>query len=358
MGNGFYTASDVPSTTIDGQDINDIWAEFQATINLRNAERLALASLFTFKTAESSDMVAQSGDVGEFEEASEFGIPKALHSAPETLRMGFPLRWFDRATRYTRDFIREATADQVSSVHAQALEADNKLVFKGVLNALLSKPNGTNEDGQTVFRLWNGDGNVPPTHGGDTFDGGHTHYLTTNSADVDGTDLKDLINHVTHHGYGTEAGDRLIILVNPQEADTVRALRVADVAPFDFISSESAPAYLTQDTLVGQRPPASYEGLTVIGGFGQAWIVEDYLVPKGYVIALSTGGANASRNPLAFREHKRNEYKGLRQIQGPNDAYPLAESYYSRGFGIGARHRGAAAVMQVTVSTTYTPPTL
>ncbi|WP_068433325.1 hypothetical protein [Piscicoccus intestinalis] len=73
---------------------------------------------------------------------------------------------------------------------------------------------------------------------------------------------------------------------------------------------------------------------------------------------MATSGANSDRNPLAFRQHVRREYQGLRQIPGPNGQYPLAESYYSRGFGVGVRHRGAAAVMQVTASTTYTPPSL
>ena len=45
-------------------------------------------------------------------------------------------------------------------------------------------------------------------------------------------------------------------------------------------------------------------------------------------------------------------------IPGRNQRYPLQDSFFARGFGTGVRHRGAAAVLQVTTDSTYTPPTL
>lgn len=358
MSRGFSTAADVPSTTLDGFDINNIWTEFQQTLSVANEKRSAIASLFTFDTTLESDLVAQAGAGDDFEEASEFGEPTSLRTTYQTTRMGFPLRWFDKATRFTSAFLRDATAEQVTTIHAQALEADNRLLFKSVLSALMTGVNRTNEDGHTVYALWNADTQVPPSYAGNTFDGTHTHYLTSQSAQVDGADLRDLIAHIQHHGYGVGQGEKVIIMMNPAQTEAVRGLRVAGGSPYDFIPSESAPAYLTNETLVGDRPPATYEGLTVIGGFGPAWIVEEYFVPAGYVVALATSGAGSDRNPLAFRQHVRSEYQGLRQIPGSNTKYPLVDSFYSRGFGVGVRHRGAAAVMQVTTDTTYTAPTL
>jgi len=358
MARGFMTAFDVPETTIDGEDLNKIWNEFQDTLSLANEHRTAISSLFTYRTTAESDFVAQLAAGDDFDEATEFGVPTAMRHDHTIERLSFPLKWYDKATRYTWAFLRDATADQVRTIHQQALEADNRLVFKKVMQALMTDTNRTNDEGNTVYALWNGDSTVPPAYGGETFTGAHTHYFTTGSATPDGADLRDLINHIRHHGYGVEPGDQMLVMVNPQEGEYVRGYRVANGDPFDFIPSESAPAYLTQDILVGQRPPKEYNGLTVIGGYGPAWVVEDHYVPKGYVVALATGGPNAERNPLAFREHKRDTYQGLRQIPGANPAYPLAQSYYSRGFGVGARHRGAAAVMQVTTNGSYTAPTL
>lgn len=358
MSRGFFTSADVAATTADGESLSAIWEEFQATIELANSQRTALAELFTHTTTRASDMVAQVGATEDFEEASEFGVPTAINHTHELERMAYPLKWYDRATRFTSAFLRDATSEQVRTVHAQALDADNRLIFKQVFGAVLKKENRTNEDGQTVYALWNGDGKVPPAYAGETFTDTHTHYMTTASTQFDGVDLRDLIKNITEHGYGTASGDRIIGFVNPQEGESVRSFRVSEGDPFDFIPSESAPAYLTSEILVGERPPANYNGLTVIGGYGPAWIVEDHYVPKGYVMALATGGANAETNPVAMREHPRPEYKGLRHIPGDNQAYPLVNSYYSRGVGTGIRHRGAAAVMQVTESATYTSPSL
>jgi hypothetical protein len=49
--------------------------------------------------------------------------------------------------------------------------------------------------------------------------------------------------------------------------------------------------------------------------------------------------------------------QGLRLVKGANPDYPLIDSFYNRGFGTGVRQRGGAAVMQITASGTYTPPT-
>lgn len=361
MARGISSAFDVPKTTIDGVDLNQLWAEYQDTLTLANQRRTALSSLFTFDTTASADDVFQAGQGDDFEEASEFGEPTSLRNGDITaIKMGYPLKWYDKATRFTWKFLRDATAEQVNTVHAQALEADNRLLYKGIMTALFRNTNGTNENGVPVYSLWNGtDGQAPIDYLGNTFGTGHSHYLTSGSATLDATDVEDVIETVTEHGYGPALGDRIVVLANPQEVKVIAGFRAGvNGASFDFIPSESAPAYLTTEILVGERPPATYEGLKVAGSYGDALIVEDYLVPKGYIVSLASAGANSTRNPLAFREHVRPEYQGLRQIPGSNPAYPIAESYYSRGFGVGVRHRGAAAVLQVTASSTYTVPTL
>lgn len=363
MARGYNAFADIVKTTIDGVDIQELWAEFQATLTLLNDQRSGLTSLFTYETIQPAEEVAQTaGSEDDFEEASEFGVPKAMRNGIELVRVGFPLRWYDTATRFTTAFLRDAPAAQVQAVHSRALESDNRLVFKAIMRALLVQTTPAtrpvNEDGTPIYALWDGGADSkPPTYAGNTFAAGHTHYLTSQSVTLDGIDLRDLIRHVTHHGYGSAQGDRVIVLLNPAEGETVQNLRVAGGSPFDFIPSEGAPSYLTSEVLVGDRPPAEFSGVKVLGGFGEAWIAESFLVPQGYAVAVATGGPNSPRNPLAFRQHKRPEFQGLRQIPGAPD-YPLMNSYYSRGFGVGAANRGAAAVMQVTTSATYTSPAI
>ena len=100
-------------------------------------------------------------------------------------------------------------------------------------------------------------------------------------------------------------------------------------------------------------------GLQVLGSYGDAWLIQSHYVPSGYVIVAATGGLDSDMNPVGFREHVNAAYHGLRQIPG-RGPYPLQDSFYAgvRGFGVGARHRGAAVVMQVTTNTSYTAPTI
>jgi hypothetical protein len=361
MAKGYNSLADVVATTADGVQLDDIWAEFQQTIELRNSARTALAALFTYNTTLNSDLVAQTASGSEFEESSEYGVPQSLRTAPEMVRVGYPFKFYDLAARYTWRFLAEASAAQVATVHAQALEADNKLVFRNVMRALFNNTSpGVNEDGTPIQPLWNGDGTVPPPFANNTFAGVHSHYMTTGSATFDPQDLEDLIGTVEHHGYGLRTnGDRIVVLADQFQAKRIASFRRGDAggASYDFIPANDAPAFITDESIVGSRPPGEFNGLRVIGSYGDAWIVQHEYVPTNYVVAVATGGAGSERNPLAFREHKRSELRGFKQIAG-GGTYPLVDSYYVRGFGVGVRHRGGAAVMQVTTSATYTAPVI
>jgi hypothetical protein len=107
--------------------------------------------------------------------------------------------------------------------------------------------------------------------------------------------------------------------------------------------------------VVGAIPPPEFNGLKVEGSYGDAWVIETNYMPAGYVALVATGGAESDMNPVGFRQHVNPAYQGLRHIPGPGP-YPLQDSFYARGFGVGVRHRGAAVVTQITTNTTYTAP--
>jgi hypothetical protein len=355
---GYNAAGDL-RTTADGTDLNDIWSEHAQTLAIANEARTALASLFTFDTTDASELVPQGFGGSDFEEASEYGVPKSLRNTVDTVKLGYPMKWYDLAARYTYAFLRDASAAQVASVHASALEADNRLVFGRVMERVFNPAITVNEDGTPVYGFWNGtDGTPPASPEGETFAANHTHYLTSGGATVVSADVDDLVGTVEHHGFGLrQNGDRVIVLANPLEADVISGFRVANGDTFDAIPTTDAPAFITDQTIQGDRPPGTFNGLTVACAYGDAWIVRDRKIPAGYMVALATAGPNSERNPLAFRQHVRPEQQGLREIPGHPD-YPLIDAYYARGFGVGVRQRGAGAVMQVTANATYTPPAL
>lgn len=208
---GYHTQGDIVRQTIDGEDINAIWAEFQTTMGIVNERRSALASLLCFGTLRSADLVAQSVTDARFEIASEFGEPRGTRPEMLRVKVGYRFNDFDLATRYTWKFLRDAPAEQVRFTHTSAIAGDNKLTSHTILQRLLDPTPSDNEDGVPVFGLYNGDDMVPPRSGFNTHSAAHTHYLTTQSLDVSGADLDDMAAHILHHGYGTTPGSQLEI---------------------------------------------------------------------------------------------------------------------------------------------------
>lgn len=358
MARGYSAFADVLQSTVDGDDLNGLWAEHQATLQLQNDKQTALASLFSFDTTRASELVPQSLGESDFEEATEYGVPTSMRSDISPVRIGYPFKWYDLGSRYTFRFLSNATAEQIATLHSTALSADNRLVFRKIMGRVFSPTTTQNEDGTPVLGFWNGvDGTAPVSPDGETFDGSHTHYLVSGGASIVSGDVDELVDTVTHHGFGLrQSGDRIIVFANPMEADIIAGFRVASGARFDSIPTTDAPAFITAQTIYGTRPPGKFNGLTVACGYGDAWVVSDRRIPAGYLVALSTGGPGSSSNPLGFREHVQPSFRGLLQLPGNSANYPLIDSYYVRAFGVGVRQRGAGAVMQVKASGSYAVP--
>lgn len=361
---GYNTEGDVITQTTDGRDLNEIWAEFQAAIAIQNEARQRIIDLLTFTVTQLIETVPQF-TTDDFEEASEFGEPKSIRTQAGYFNMSYDWKWYDVAARFTWKYLAEATAAQVESVHQSVLEADNRNVFSKVMRTIFNPVNlAATIQGQayTVYKLYNADGTVPPTYLTNVFDGTHTHYFTSGAAAVTSGDLDDVIEHLEHHGYSQSNGHQMIIMVNRNEGKVIRGFRSAvngGTASFDFIPAQGTPAFILPNgsqILSGGQPVNEFQGLTVIGSYGSALIVQEDYIPVGYILGFATGGGNLPTNLIGLREHANPALRGLRLIPGNRSAYPLVDSFYSRGFGTGIRQRGAAAVMQITANANYAAP--
>jgi hypothetical protein len=363
---GYNAVGDVLTATADGRDLNDVWAEFQAAIGLQNASRQRMIDLLTFPVTSIIEDVPQFGG-GDFEEASEYGVPQGIRPITNVLSLGYPFKWYDLAARFTWQFLAEAPAPQVEAVNQAALEADNRLVFNHVMKALFNDENSLatiNGQNYNVYTFWNGDGTIPPPYKTNTFDGTHTHFRSTNAAAIDSQDLEFVIDDLQKHGYGTENGTTMFMLMNTAEVNVVRSFRFgvvnnnAAVARWDFVPATGQPPVIVPNTtgLLGTQVSGSFRGMNVAGSYGPAIIIEEEYIPAGYFVTLASGGDANLNNPLGFREHSNPALRGLRLVKGREPDYPLIDSYYARGFGIGVRQRGAAFITEVAVGATYEPP--
>ena len=363
MARGYNASADALTVTTDGRDLNGVWDEFQATVALQNAERQRIVDLLTFPVTQTIEDVAQFGSE-DFEEASEYGVPKGVRPEQDVLSLGYTFKWYDIAARFTWQFLAEATAQRVEAVHQQVLDADNRLLFKEVMKTLFRKDNRTASiKGQNynVYSFWNADGTVPPAYKANTFDGTHTHYRVSGAAAVQSGDLDEIIDDFKSHGYSAANGSTMFALVNVQEANTIRGFRAASGARFDFIPAVGQPGLILPQSFElvnGQQAASTFRGLNVIGSYGDLLIIEEDYVPPAYVVALVSGGEANIQNPIGLREHANASLRGLRLVKGRDNDYPLIDSYYARGFGTGVRQRGAGLIMQIKASGNYAAPTL
>lgn len=359
---GYNKVNDVLITqTTDGVDLNQIYAEFQAAVALQNAERTAVVDFLTFSVQNAQEQVGQLTSAS-FERATEFGEPQGMRQAPSWFWMGYDFHWYDLAARFTWQYLSEASSADLEGINQMALDADNRLVFGKVMDALYNPANriATINGMQTnVYALYNGDGTVPPPYKSNTFSGTDTHYLTSGAATVDSQDLDTLVEKLRAKGYGPENGVQHLIAVNSREGKVIRTFRVATGSTYDFIPSIGSPLDLILQPgqqISGVQPGSSYQGLPVIGKYGDALIIEDDLFPAGYVAIIGSGGRANLNNPVGIREHANTSLRGLRLVQGRSDKYPLMDSFYQRGLGTGIRQRGGAAILQITASGTYQKP--
>lgn len=363
---GYNQTDDILRVTVDGVPLNDLYAEFIDSVNILNAQRAPLISFLSFPVDKPFEEVMPITSA-EFEEADEFGQPKGIRLGTPW-NMGYDLKYMDLGIRYTFRFLGRAPSEELRALNNSALEADQRLVMKTVLERIFrnitdSATLEASGRAVSVYPFYNGDQTAlpvaPPTWKSHTFADTHTHYLQSGAGTFVSDDLDDSYDHIHHHGY-TQGGAKVIVLMNRQEAKIARTFRVADGDSFDFIPVVSGLDATFRGTLVGALPSGAGAGPDVFPGvfgyYGGMWLVEEDYIPAGYLVMLASGGKFNDRNPVGIREHENAALRGLKLIP-QFERYPLRESFYHHAIGSGVRHPAAGVVTKIG-SSGYSIPTL
>jgi hypothetical protein len=364
---GYNQIGDIVTQTSDGRDLNEIWAAFRAALAMYNSQRDRLLSNLVFPVSQVIEDVYQGGNTVDFEEASEFGVPVGVRAElPAYFSLAYSFKWWDIGMRFTWKFLAENNADQVDALNNMILEADNRNQFREVFKQVFNDSTRTatiTGNNYNVFPIYNGDSTVPPAYKNTIHTAPHTHFLVSGGATVVSDDLEDMEAHLKHHGYGWQNGSALILLVNSAQMNTIRGFSTDGGDLYDFIAAAGVPAWAwtTMDIAASQErpgaaPPSSFRGLPIEGRYGPWLIVEEDLIPAGYMLGFASGGEENAANLVGVREHANASLRGLRLVKGQRPDYPLVDSYYQRGFGTGIRQRGAGVVMFIDAGASYTVP--
>lgn len=357
---GYNDSGDILTQTVDGRDLNELWDDYRQVLELHNEGRDSLLDFFTFPVTDPIETVQQVGDAS-FEKASEYGTPRKIRLGGY-FELGYDFEDYDVGLGFTWKFLRDATQAQTDALTNAVFEADNRLRFEMVMKAIFNNTNRTSTIHQRtipVYPFYNGDATVPPDYKHNSFTAPHNHYMVSGAATVDSGDLEDLEVQISEHGYGTDAGAELVLMVNRLQGNVIRNFRISTGALYDFIPAQGQPSFLLPTNtggIQGTQAPGMRNGLKVLGTYGNWTVIEDGYIPAGYMLGFATGGRLRATNPVGFRQHPNEAFRGLLLVKGRTPDYPLIDAYYMRSFGTGVRHRGAGAVMQIKESGTYDIP--
>jgi len=320
--------------TSDFVDPNELWNDFQDSLEDYNETSHGLVDLLTFRTTDKTFSVLQGAY--EFEDYADYTLPDSQDLSYLELSVG--IKDFDLRFAFTWARILETTSSELDARHANALQADTRLLLKQVLRAALTKE-GLTLGGVTSPAFYNADGTVPPTVKNTTFTGSHNHYLASTGASLAAGDLDRIEDDLYHHGFQTD----LILMANRAQTRTIQGFT-------GFVPAAEMVHDIKWTNLVGDPYYGSYSRMSIL---------EEDWIPPGYLFAFSAqGGTQSQQNPIAFRESINPAARGLILQRGNNPEYPLADSFYYRKFGVGVRQRGNGVSLFITGGGSYTSPTI
>jgi hypothetical protein len=363
---GYNETADLLTRTVDGVPLDDLYNEVIETLRLLNATRAPLINWLTFPVTVPFEQIMPHVQE-DFEEADEFGQPVGIRLG-RPWSMGYDMRYFDLGIRYTFRFLGRAPASEIRALNNTALDADQRLMLKTVLTQIFTNVTrqATLEDTGTVvsvYPFYNGDVAAlpvaPPAWKSYTHLTTHTHYLPSGGAAVVSGDLDDMFDHIYHHGY-IQTGSKVFLIASRALCKTIRTFRVATSDSYDFFPVVSDAGARMFGTLIGQLPGTVATGLEGfpghIGDYGPIHVIEEDLVPAGYMVMWVSGGPKDQGNPVGIREHENPPLRGLKLIP-QFERYPLREAFYHHALGSGTRYPGKGVVMKIGTGA-YTAPDL
>uniref|UniRef100_A0A6M3MDZ0 Putative capsid protein n=1 Tax=viral metagenome TaxID=1070528 RepID=A0A6M3MDZ0_9ZZZZ len=305
--NGLFTYDDV--------DTRMLYKEFQEGVQVYNEVELGLLMQFVRKTTKESVRIWQRNM--EFTTASE-GYLEGWEKL-RAMEMAVPLEDFELGYAFTKKAIQRSTAGELKETQAEAMKADMRLQARRFFWAAMTPGGAATSKGWWDANMATSSIRGPPNWKGNTFNTSHNHFDVSGSTDITLADFSALKKEIREHGY---AGP----LYTFMHSDQVE--QCEDLAGWTTA--------MTPNSIV---ETVATKGFDVVKQFQGHTLIQDDWVPSGYLLTIE-----GRIKPLTMREPLQASARGLKLWEGPYEAYPLAEAYYSRCFDLAVVHRGAGAI--------------
>jgi hypothetical protein len=266
--------------------------------------------------------------------------------------VGFPLRKYQVAIGWDRDFLEVATPQELLAQFQAGRDADINAVQRELKKAIFNSVNTAayldiNVDNQSLplKAFINADGFPLPTGpNGEIFDGStHTHYLAT--ASFVAADLTSLISTVVEH-YNTGS---VRVYINRAQETAIRGFTGFTA----YVPVQIVPAVTSVRAIKNLDETNLYNraiGFFDAGG-GAAEVFVKPWVPANYLFAYNIAA------PPGVTMRVRNATRGQLRLVADNEMYPLRAQTMEREFGMSIWNRVNGAVLY-TGGGSYVVPTI
>jgi hypothetical protein len=302
----------------------------------------------------------QAASALDFLEVEEYGVVDVQKQAVTGVNAGAPLRRYDAAVQWTKDFFETATPRDIVATMTGIMLGDVQNLRRKALTALTRATNYTSTDiwvdniDIPVKALYNADGTaIPLDRFGNSFNPAtHTHLLARVGGALADTDVVAAINTVKEHGVN---GGRIQLIINVAQEAAIRAM-TSFFDPLQAPMIDPGPGS-TADVVRGMGRNDPYEiddrPIGIWDGYVVVWTKPWW--PANYVGVVLQGGAND--RVLRLRRRDGGVQPGQLRLITDNEQFPLRAREFRREFGLGVWNRFGAAILY-TGGTTYVAPTI
>lgn len=327
------------------------WENLRARLDIQNARlRESLNVLADFTTdieVPAYGLIVGSMELFEIGEGPSTPPPQKI--GVELGNMGFPLRRYSATIQWDRDYIENATVQELAAQTDEALRASRLRTQVNVRRAIFQHTNYSFRDRfmskrlLAVKALVNADGMpIPYGPNGETFnEATHTHYLAT--ASLTAGDVTALVNTVGEHW---EEG-RLRLYINTAQEPALTAMPNFTPFPPENVTPVAGQQYAIGGTLDPRRTANRDIGLWN----GYVLVTVRQWMPAGYMFCINEG----QPKPLVVRERRPGSAQ-LRLI-AEYDTHPLQARKWLLEMGVAVKNRLNGAVLYIGGGS-YVAPTI